>query len=38
MLVDPTTPLQWDYGHLTPEGSRFLAARMRERGLFPAKP
>lgn len=34
-LVDPVTPLQWDYGHLTPEGSRFVADRLRARGLFP---
>lgn len=36
-LVDPVTPLQWDYGHLTPEGSRFVADRLRARGLFPAR-
>ena len=38
MLVDAETPLQWDYGHLTPEGSRLVAGRMRERGLFPRGP
>ena len=38
MLVDPTTPLQWDYGHMTPEGSRFVAERMRAAGLFPRGP
>lgn len=38
MLVDPTTPLQWDYGHMTPEGSRFVAQRLRDRGLFPRGP
>lgn len=37
-LVDAETPLQWDYGHMTPEGSRFVAARMREQGLFPRGP
>jgi peptidoglycan/LPS O-acetylase OafA/YrhL len=37
-LATPQTPIQWDYGHMTPEGSRFVAARMRERGLFPATP
>lgn len=36
-LVDPDTPLQWDYGHMTPEGSRFVAGRLRDRGLFPPK-
>ena len=36
-LVDPNTPLQWDYGHMTPEGSRFVAGRLRDRGLFPPK-
>ena len=36
-LVDARTPLQWDYGHMTPEGSRFLAARLRDQGLFPAR-
>lgn len=36
-LVDPNTPLQWDYGHMTPEGSRFVADRLRDRGLFPPR-
>ena len=38
MLVDATTPLQWDYGHMTPEGSRYVAGLMRARGLFPEGP
>lgn len=36
-LVNPNTPLQWDYGHMTPEGSRFVAGRLRDQGLFPLK-
>ena len=36
-LANPKTPLQWDYGHMTPEGSRFVAQRLRDRGLFPVK-
>jgi peptidoglycan/LPS O-acetylase OafA/YrhL len=38
MLVDAETPLQWDYGHMTPEGSRFVADRLRAQGLFPRGP
>lgn len=36
-LVDETTPLAWDYGHLTPEGSVYVARRLREAGLFPQR-
>jgi hypothetical protein len=25
-------PIQWDYGHLTAQGSRFLAGKLRESG------
>ncbi|MDP1631814.1 MAG: acyltransferase family protein [Caulobacter sp.] len=34
-LATPTAPLQWDYGHLTPEGARLIGGRLRSRGLFP---
>lgn len=36
-MADPETPLQWDYGHLSPEGSVWLGRTLRERGLFPVR-
>lgn len=36
-MVDATTPLQWDYGHLSPEGSLWLGRQLRARGLFPVR-
>jgi peptidoglycan/LPS O-acetylase OafA/YrhL len=35
-LAGPATPLQWDYGHLTPEGARLVGDRLRAAGRFPA--
>ena len=34
-LDDRGNPIQWDYGHLTQGGSRLLARKLHEQGLFP---
>lgn len=36
-LTAAGAPLAWDYGHLSPQGARFVADRLRARGLFPQR-
>ncbi len=35
-VTEAGAPIAWDYGHLSPQGARFIAERMRVRAQFPS--
>ncbi|MDP1738121.1 MAG: acyltransferase family protein [Caulobacter sp.] len=35
-VTEAGAPIAWDYGHLSPQGARLVADRLRAAGLFPA--